>query len=67
MPQVEAAIRFTIGRSYAGLGSFNQAETHLAKSRSLYANELGPDDERTLEVSDKLADVYVTQGKTGSD
>ena len=59
MPQVEAAIRLTIGRSYFGIGEFDAAESQLNKSYQLYSRELGSDAEKSLEVSNQLAQTYL--------
>ena len=42
-PQVEAALRETIGNTYYELGHYVQAEEHLARALELFERELGPE------------------------
>ena len=57
LPEVEAAVRMTIGRTYARLAVYDKAETQLTRSQSLALAEYGPTDPRTLEASHELGQL----------
>jgi serine/threonine protein kinase/tetratricopeptide (TPR) repeat protein len=42
-PLVEAALRSTIGETYAGLGAWDKGRQQFAAAQALYERELGPD------------------------
>ncbi len=48
LPDVEAAVRLTLGRTYRNLGDFPQAEKHLRRSWEIRAQELGEEHPDTL-------------------
>jgi len=54
-PLVEAAIRLTIGKVYAGLGETESAETNLRKAHETLKSNAGPLDPRTSEAGHALA------------
>ena len=39
-PDVEAAVRTTLGKTYRGLGEYQQSLTHLRRAHTLYVNSL---------------------------
>jgi tetratricopeptide (TPR) repeat protein len=62
-PDVEAAIRDTIGRAYMDLGLFAEARTQLARALTLHRNVEGPDDPKTLETLSQLGHNAYDQGE----
>lgn len=62
-PLVEAAIRYTLGSTYAGLGENTAAEQHLEQSRSLRERELGSEHPDTLTSTLRLAEVMIELGR----
>ena len=60
-PEVEIALRTTIGRSYQGLASFAEAERHLRAAATLARGTFGPDDGRTLEADNHVTWVLYDQ------
>lgn len=54
-PEVEAAIRYTIGRTYQGISSFAESEKQLRRALELQRRVLGADDPQTLKTMDALA------------
>jgi serine/threonine protein kinase len=57
-PLVEAAIRKTIGETYAGLGLHTAAVPHLEVALELFRKHRGAEHPETLETTLKLADMY---------
>ena len=62
-PEVEAGIRYTIGRTYTDLGQYPQAQAQLERSVALYRRSLGPDHPRTLQAQSQLGYLAELQGK----
>ncbi len=62
-PLVEASILGTVGATYLSLGAYDQAETHLARSLSLWENASGASLTNVLEVRGMLAHLYERQGR----
>jgi serine/threonine protein kinase len=62
-PQVESAIRFTLGKTYRQLGFASDAEPHLRRALKLQTDLLGEDAEEIQETRDYLAMVLKDQGK----
>jgi len=62
-PEVEAAIRDTIGRTYEGLGLFPEAEKQIEPAVELSRRVLGPDDPRTLAIMSDLVFLKEEEGK----
>jgi tetratricopeptide (TPR) repeat protein len=62
-PLVEASIRSTIGWTYKDLGQLPAAQLHTERALELYRRERGEVDKRTLFMLDRLAGLYVMQGK----
>ncbi len=62
-PQVEAAIRDTIGQTYTDLGLHPEAEKQLERALDLRRRVLGPDHPETLRSMINLAAVYDLEAK----
>jgi serine/threonine protein kinase/tetratricopeptide (TPR) repeat protein len=62
-PEVEAAVRYTIGSAYLGLGLHTRAEPHLMRAVDLYREARGADDPDTLMASTKIAVLRRVQGR----
>ena len=62
-PEVEAAIRNTIGRTYTDLGLYPEASKQLERSIDLRRRMLGPEHPDTLTSMQNLAMIYRDQGK----
>jgi eukaryotic-like serine/threonine-protein kinase len=62
-PRTEAAIRFTIGKTYWALGRYPEGQRQLERSVELYAAELGADHPVTLTSKSSLAYLYGAQGR----
>ena len=63
-PELEAAIRFTVGKSYNQIGQFNQAIDQLERSAEIRTGTLGPEDHITLETLTDLAHSYRNAGRS---
>jgi serine/threonine protein kinase len=63
-PQVEAALRLTIGDAYRALGRLTDAQFHLERSVELRASHLGGNHLDTLTSKSSLALVYHEQFKS---
>ena len=61
-PEVEAALRFTVGDSYQALGEFETALPLLEKAVEIRRRELGDDDPRFMDTLDRLGMVYWLTG-----
>jgi eukaryotic-like serine/threonine-protein kinase len=62
-PEVEAAIRDTIGQTYTDLGLHPEAEKQLERALDLRRRVLGPENADTLTTMNNLAAVYALEGK----
>jgi tetratricopeptide (TPR) repeat protein len=62
-PEVEAAVRLTVGQTYRSLGSYPQAEPHLRRALELRRECLGPDHPDTLSAVTELALLLHYDGK----
>ncbi len=62
-PQVEAAVRHTLGRTYDGLGLYDQAETHLRKALSISMNLASQPDAPVAANMTDLGAVLVRRGR----
>jgi len=62
-PEVEAAIRDTIGQTYTDLGLYPEARTQLERALDLRQRALGRSNPETLKTIDRLAYVAFLQGK----
>jgi serine/threonine protein kinase len=62
-PLVEAALRLTIGNSYAELGLYREAEPHLERAHELYEAHPGDEPRRPLEAADALGVAWVQRAK----
>jgi len=61
-PQVEAAIRDTIGQTYLDLGQYPEARTQLQRALELQRRVLGPRDSKTLKTARLLGFAAARQG-----
>lgn len=57
MPVVEAAVRMTLGRTYARLAEYDKAETQLARSLQLTLDAYGSADPRSLTAAHELGQL----------
>ncbi len=62
-PEVEAAIRDTIGRTYAELAQYAESQTQLERALELERRTWGPDSPKTLNTLDALGKTVWHQGK----
>ncbi|MHC4109263.1 MAG: serine/threonine protein kinase, partial [Planctomycetota bacterium] len=62
-PEVEAAIRNTIGRTYGALGEYAAAEPHLERALEIRLRVLGKEDPKTLQSMAGLARLYSNQDR----
>ena len=62
-PDVEAAIRDTIGQAYMDLGLYADARTQLERALELHRKVQGPDDPKTLRTLSHLGHSVYYQGK----
>ena len=62
-PEVEAAIRDTIGKTYRDLGIYPEARKQLGEALRLRAKVLGAENPRTLRTASDLAWLALLQGK----
>src|SRR5208283_2514962 len=64
-PEIEAAIRDTMGRTYFGLGLFPESRKQLEHALELRRRVLGAEDPRTLETMSLLGSIAGDQGNYG--
>lgn len=64
-PEVEAAIRGTIGKAYQAISEFPTAKLHLEKALSIRRERLGDAHADTLETMDNLAALFLDTGQPG--
>ncbi len=57
LPEVESAVRMTLGKTYARLADYQKAETQLTRSRELALREYGQTDPRTLSATHELGQL----------
>jgi len=62
-PQLEAAIRFTLGTVYKDLGLFPQAEPHLQRSYELRKAAFGEMHSDSIDSASALGDLYALRGE----
>ena len=62
-PEVEAAIRDTIGQSYVGLGQFPEARKQTERALDLRRQVLGTRNQQTIETMLHLAEISWRQGR----
>lgn len=62
-PQVEAAVRFTLGRTYASLGDYAAAGPQIERAVEIRRKELGESHPATLEALGALGFLRFNQGK----
>lgn len=61
-PEVEAAIRDTIGQTYSEMGIYPSAQQQLERALELDRRTLGPDDQQTLKTMNHLFAVVELEG-----
>jgi eukaryotic-like serine/threonine-protein kinase len=64
-PEVEAAIRDTIGQTYKDLGLYPEARMHLERALDLYRRVLGAENPKTLNIMRRLGATAQLQGRYG--
>ncbi len=62
-PEVEAAVRDTMGQTYTDLGLYPQAQPQLERSLDLYRKVLGPENPKALRLVSALARNSFLLGK----
>jgi tetratricopeptide (TPR) repeat protein len=62
-PEVEAAIRSTMGQSYTDLGVYPEARKQLERALELQRRVLGPDNPKTINTMQVLGRTALYQGK----
>jgi non-specific serine/threonine protein kinase/serine/threonine-protein kinase len=62
-PDVEAAIRDTIGRTYLDLGIYPEAKIQLERALELRRRVLGPEDPKSLQSVNRLARIDWQEGR----
>jgi eukaryotic-like serine/threonine-protein kinase len=62
-PEVEAAIRDTIGETYMNLGLYPEARTQLERALDLHRRALGAENPKTLQTISRLGYTAYFQGK----
>ena len=62
-PEVEAAIRDTMGQTYLDLGQYPDARTQLERSLDLERQRLGAENPKTLKTAIRLGSAAYFQGK----
>jgi tetratricopeptide (TPR) repeat protein len=62
-PEVEAAIRDTIGQAYADLGLYPAARTQLERALALHRRVLGAENPITLKTMGRLGDADILGGR----
>jgi tetratricopeptide (TPR) repeat protein len=62
-PEVEAAIRLTIGDAYRALGEYDKAQEHLDRAVAWRRQHLGADHPDTLRSLNNLAGLYESRGR----
>ncbi|HEV2949786.1 MAG TPA: tetratricopeptide repeat protein [Gemmataceae bacterium] len=62
-PEVEAAIRLTIGNTYEALGLWQESEHHLRRAVDILRDVLGPEHPETLSATTEVANALVNNSK----
>jgi tetratricopeptide (TPR) repeat protein len=62
-PEVEAAIRDTMGQTYRDLGLYPEARMQLERALDLHRRALGAKNPKTLKTMSRLGRIAVLQGK----
>lgn len=60
-PDVSAAIRITLGKTYRGLGEYQQSEMHLRRAHQITENEWGSQHQQTAQVGNELVSTLLAQ------
>src|SRR5277367_3794019 len=62
-PEVEAAIRDTMGQTYLGLGLYPEARKQFERALDLDRRVLGAENPKTLKINNRLGNIARLQGK----
>ncbi|HUD71768.1 MAG TPA: serine/threonine-protein kinase [Dongiaceae bacterium] len=62
-PLVAAAVRRTLGRTFAGIGILDEGEKHLKAALAIYAREQGPESAEALRTTGELAGIAYSAGR----
>lgn len=62
-PEIEAAIRDTIGQTYTDLGLYPEARAHLERALDLQRRVWGPKNPKTLKTMGRLGNIAFLQGR----
>lgn len=62
-PEIEAAVRHTLGKTYFSLSENDKAETHLAQSLTLREKHLGIDHADTIQSLLSLTSLWLREGR----
>ena len=62
-PEIEAAVRLTVGSSFVGLGELGEAGGQFEAAIRLFGEALGDDHPRTLEARATLARLWLLRGE----
>jgi serine/threonine protein kinase/Tfp pilus assembly protein PilF len=62
-PEIEAAVRDTLGTTYQNLGNLKEAEKQISAGLELRRRVMGPEDRDTLTSLSNLAELYHDQGR----
>jgi serine/threonine protein kinase/Tfp pilus assembly protein PilF len=65
-PEVEAAVRYTIGNAYRDLGFYTEAMPHMERALELRRRVLGKRHPDTLDTMQALGRLYLSSGKYAS-
>jgi len=63
-PEVEAAVRRTIGKAYQAIGEYALAQQQVERTVDLHRRSQGENDAGTLKAMDDLAMIYWESGKS---
>jgi eukaryotic-like serine/threonine-protein kinase len=61
-PEVEAAIRYTMGQTYLDLGQYPESRKQLERALQLQGRVLGPENPKTLKTMKSLGETAFRQG-----
>jgi hypothetical protein len=63
-PELEEELRYTIARTYHGLGAWEKAERHLRAQRESASRRLGPESAKALKATGGLGHILDHAGRT---
>jgi len=62
-PDIEASVRYTLGRTYEAVGVYEKSLAELEQSLDIQQRVLGPDHPDTLKTLNSLSAVFIRVGK----